>query len=192
MSGDEARAGRALAGDASAGGRPYTYRWPWVAVAAGALLAIFVVGKLPMGRISSSDGLIAQELLDSHLRALLPGHLTDIESSDPQTLKAWFSGKLSFSPPVEDFAAQGFPLVGSRLDSISGRTVAVLVYKRNRHLIDLYCWPSAAPPGSAGTSKLEGYSLVHWTATGSTEWLVSDLSLEELDQLAALVRAPAR
>jgi len=188
LSCDEARA---LGGDATTGGRPYTYRWPWIAVAAGALLAIFVVGKLPMGRISASDGLISQEILDSHLRALMPGHLTDVESSDRQTVKAWFNGKLSFSPPVEDFAAEGFPLAGGRLDSLSGRIVAALVYKRNRHLINLYSWPSGAPPSPPVSSTLEGYHLVHWTVTGSCWWLVSDSNLSELQQLAALVRAHA-
>ena len=144
-----------------------------------------------MIRPSASDSLISQEILDSHLRALMPGHLTDVESSDRQIVKAWFNGKLSFSPAVEDFAAQGFPLVGGRLDSISGRRVAVLVYKRNRHLINLYSWPSAAPPSPPVTSRLEGYHLVHWAAAESSWWLISDLNLAELDQLAALVRAHA-
>lgn len=187
MGNDEARAGRALGSDAGTG-RPYRYRWPWIAVAAGALLAIFVAGKLPLGRISASDGLIPQEILDSHLRALMPDHLTDVRSSDPQTVKAWFSGRLNFSLAVEDFATQGFPLVGGRLDSISRRTVAALVYKRNRHLIELYAWPSGAAPSPPVSSTLEGYHLVHWTATGATWWLVSDLNLAELQQLAALVR----
>ena len=191
MSSDEARTGRALGGDASTG-RPYTYRWPWIAVAAGVLLTIFVVGKLPLGRASSSDRLIPQEILDSHLRALMPGHLTDVESSDPQTVKAWFSGKLNVSPPVDAFAGEGFLLVGGRLDSISGRTVAALVYKRNQHLINLFSWSSAAPPSPPVSSTLEGYHLVHWTVTGSSWWLVSDSNLMELQQLAALVRNHAR
>ncbi|HTS51525.1 MAG TPA: hypothetical protein VMH05_26435 [Bryobacteraceae bacterium] len=186
------RAGQPSGGDANTGGHPYAYRWPWVAVAAGALLAIFVVGKLPLSRTSASDGLIPQEILDSHLRALMPGHLTDVESSDPHTVKAWFKGKLSFSPAVEDFAAEGFPLVGGRLDSISGRTVAALVYERNSQLINMYSWRSGGPSSPPVSSTLEGQSLVHWNAAGSSWWLVSDSKLAELQKLAALVRSHTR
>jgi anti-sigma factor RsiW len=163
--------------------------WPLAAVAASLLLAgIFVDRMVESG---SRRNLVAQEVLDSHLRSLMPGHLADVESTDRHTVKPWFAGKLDFSPPVADFAEQGFPLTGGRLDSVNGRNVAVLVYRRHQHLINAYTWPSAGSPDSAvGKSALQGYNLLHWTRGGVTWWLASDLNSNELESLANLLRGP--
>lgn len=185
------RSGTAPGGDASTSGQPYRHRWPWIAAAAGVLLAIVLAGKLPMGRTPLSGELIAQEILDSHLRSLSPGHLTDIESSGRDALKSWFNGKVDFPPPVEDLMADGFLLAGGRLDSIAGRTVAALVYRRDQHVINVYSWPSSAPLAPAVSSTRDGYNLVHWTQAGSAWWLVSDLRLAELQQCADLLRRGA-
>ena len=173
------------------GSRRAGLRWQWIAVAAAILLAIVVAGRIPIGRTPASGDLVAQEILDSHLRSLMPGHLTDVESSDRHTVKPWFDGKIEFSPPVDDFAPQGFPLAGGRLDSISGQTVAVLVYKRNKHLINVYVWPSTAPAAAPASTASQGYNIIHWTQAGSTWWMISDLNLEELQQLEGFLRGGA-
>jgi anti-sigma factor RsiW len=167
-------------------------KWPWLAAAAAVLLAITLAGRLPLGRQSGSETLLAQEVLDSHLRSLMPGHLTDVESSDRHTVKPWFNGKIDFSPPVVDFAADGFPLAGGRMDSIAGRTVAALVYKRNKHLINVYVWPSSAPESRPAAATLQGYNLLHWTEGGFAWWMSSDLNAEELGQLASRLRQGVR
>ncbi len=185
------RPGAAPGGNATKGDQPYRHRWPWIAAAAGVLLVIVLAGKLPIGRTPGSGEMIAQEILDSHLRSMMPGHLTDLESSDGNAVKSWFNGKVDVSPPAEDLSVEGFTLAGGRLDSISGRTVAALVYRRNQHVINVYSWPSALPLSAAVSSAREGYHLIHWTQAGSTWWLVSDLDLSELQHFAALLRRGA-
>jgi len=163
--------------------------WTMLAVAAAMLLAGVFFGRMLPNRTQPRD-LVAQAVFDSHLRSLIPGHLADVQSSDRHTVKPWFNGKLDFSPPVNDFAAQGFPLTGGRLDSVDGHTVAVLVYQRRLHVANVYVWPA---PGAADTNIAEdsrqGYHLLHWTAAGMNWWLASDVNTDELRTLAGLIRA---
>jgi anti-sigma factor RsiW len=164
--------------------------WPLLAVAASLLLAgIFVDRLVRLNSHPAPESLIAQEVLDSHLRSLMPGHLADVPSSDRHTVKPWFAGKLDFSPPVADFAEQGFPLSGGRLDSINGRTVAVLIYQRHQHVINVYVWPAAGSPNSSvTTTTLQGYNILHWTKGGLVWWLASDLNTQELESLARFIQ----
>jgi anti-sigma factor RsiW len=155
------------------------------ALAASLLIAGFFVGRMQPG-----DNHMEQAILDSHLRSLMPGHLADVQSTDQHTVKPWFNGKLSFSPPVSDFAQKGFPLTGGRADSIGGREVAALVYQHRQHVINVYTWPSSGASGSTITNSVQqGYNLIHWTRSGFEWWLISDLNANELADFAAVLRA---
>jgi anti-sigma factor RsiW len=178
------RAGRSEA-------RPRRFGWQLIAVAASLLLAVYFVARLSPGTLhDSSSNLVAQEVLDSHLRSLMPGHLADVQSTDQHTVKPWFNGKLDYSPPVTDFAEQGFPLAGGRLDSVNGRAVAVLVYQRRQHLINVYMWPvPGVGDAVVNESARQGYNMIHWTRAGMNWWVASDLNSGELGTFVNLVRA---
>ena len=150
-----------------------------MALAAG-LAAVFV---LPVGVGAMPDFVAA------HIRALQPGHLVDVASTDRHTVKPWFDGRLDYAPPVRDFADAGFPLVGGRLDYVAGRPVAALVYGRQKHLIDVFVWPGA----SAGAfGAVQGYNVIAWAQGGMNYRAVSDLNARELVELAGLLRRPER
>jgi anti-sigma factor RsiW len=163
--------------------RDLQWFWKWLAVGATAM-AILAIVLRPMG-ISPNDELVG-EVVSAHVRSLMADHLTDVLSSDKHTVKPWFAGKLDFSPGVTDFADQGFTLVGGRLDYLNGRTVAALVYKHNKHFINVFIWPEA------NTSALEqksyhGYNIISFDANGFQYYLVSDMDEEGLTQLAGLL-----
>ena len=119
------------------------------------------------------------ELIDAQARSLEAQHLVDVQTSDRHTVKPWFNGKVDFAPPVVDLAAQGYPLVGGRLDRIDGRRVAALVFHRRAHVINLFVWPGDAPTAPTLAHK-EGYSLVRWGHGGLTFWAVSDVDSPDL------------
>jgi anti-sigma factor RsiW len=127
---------------------------------------------------------LAEEAVSSHIRSLMANHLADVASTDQHTVKPWFNGKLDFSPPVKDLAEEGFPLTGGRLDYLEGRPVAGLLHRRNRHIINLFVWPSSRSGSRPEAFSIKGYNVVHWTESGMTFWAVSDLNRKELDQFA--------
>jgi anti-sigma factor RsiW len=131
---------------------------------------------------------IAQEALASHVRATLGNRLFDVASSDQHTVKPWLSARLAFSPPVADFSAHGFELMGGRLDYVGGRSVAVLVYQRRKHMIDVFIWP-AREPRVEQTVARDGFNVEHFARGGMSFWLVSDLNRNELGDFARLLAA---
>jgi anti-sigma factor RsiW len=161
--------------------------------AAAAFLCVGFLGW-GIGHVSSlpsGDDPVAQEVFAGDVRALMATNQgIEVRSSDQHTVKPWFAGKLDFSPPVQDFAAQGFPLVGGRRDYLNGRTVAVLVYKRHEHWINLFIWPSPRTEGIQRETR-QGYHLIHWSKEGMTYWAVSDVNLRELQDFVRLVQSEA-
>jgi len=114
----------------------------------------------------------------------------DVASTDQHTVKPWFNGKLDFSPPANDFAKDGFPLVGGRLDYIDGRPVAALVYQHGNHVINVFMWPTTGTATSAERIETEhGYNVEQLMVAGMNCWVVSDLNQQELDKFAELIRA---
>jgi anti-sigma factor RsiW len=165
----------------------------WRPLALAASLAVVALGSWNVALRRGSGERLADEVFASHIRSLMPGHLTDVLSSDQHTVKPWFNGKLDFSPPVYNFAEQGYPLLGGRLDYIDGRAVAALVYGRRKHLINVFLWPATREPyGAARTRDHQGYHLLHWNATDYMYWIVSDLGPAELNEFAHLVQQAAK
>ena len=134
------------------------------------------------------ENTVLAELTSSHVRSLMANHLTDVTSTDQHTVKPWFDGKIDFAPQVKDFRDSGYPLLGGRLDYIESRSVAALVYARQKHMINLFVWPADGSDTAPRAYERNGYHLIQWHAHGMNCWAVSDLNEKELMDFAILSR----
>ena len=53
-----------------------------------------------------------RQAVATHVRATLNNQLIEVASSDQHTVKPWLSARLDYSPPVRDFASEGFRSIG--------------------------------------------------------------------------------
>lgn len=167
--------------------RARTPRWAWGSLAACVTLSAALLWMFVSTRAASDPDLIVREAVSSHIRSLMASHLADVAASDQHTVKPWFAGKLDFSPGVVDFAAEGFPLTGGRLDYVAGRPVAAVVYQRRAHIINLFTCPDGARTRSKQAVQDRGYNAVAWSDGAMRYCAVSDLSAPELMTFADLV-----
>jgi anti-sigma factor RsiW len=159
--------------------------------ATGAAFAAVLAGAFLFQTVHQArSNTIVDQVVASHVRSLLAAHLVDVVSSDQHTVKPWFDGKIDFAPEVRDLSANGFPLVGGRLDYLDGKTVVALVYQRNKHPINLFITPEPTSRSSAPrVMNRRGYNAFSWTNNGMRYWAVSDLNQAELREFTELIRA---
>ncbi len=157
------------------------------AIAATVLLGISAGWNVMQlqSRKNAGDAVV-QEIVSSHVRSLIGDHLLDVPSTDQHNVKPWFNGRLDYAPDVKDFAAEGFALIGGRVDYLDHRPVAALVYKRRQHVINLFVWPSASK--LSAPDAFSGFNLVIWSQAGMQYCAISDMNEAELRQFADLYR----
>jgi anti-sigma factor RsiW len=158
---------------------------------AAVIAAACVISALATWWVTSTAGQqqrLEQDVLAAHVRSLLQERPIQVASSDAHTVKPWFAGRVEFSPDVKDLAAEGFPLLGGRLDYVGGRRVGAIVYKRRLHTINVFMWPSgSAEDVTPGLITRNGYNLLTWSRGGIAYWAVSDLGAGDLRQLQSLM-----
>jgi anti-sigma factor RsiW len=151
------------------------------AIAASLVLTVFR---------NDQEQTIANDVVSAHIRSLQAGHLMDVETSDQHTVKPWFNGKLDVAPPVIDLTAQGFTLLGGRLDYIDGEPVAAVVYRRRKHVINLFVAQRlGAEHAGVNTETIQGYNVRHWSERGLDFWAVSDIAADELEEFGQKIAA---
>ena len=133
--------------------------------ALGAGLSAAIAASLVLAIVPNNQGQeIADDLLSAHLRSLQANHLLDVETSDQHTVKPWFNGRIDVAPPVIDLTAEGFTLLGGRLDYLAG----------------------------AAAESIQGYNIRHWSQNGLDLWAVSDLAGSELDEFVQKIAGNLR
>ncbi|HWH84182.1 MAG TPA: anti-sigma factor [Burkholderiaceae bacterium] len=156
--------------------------WRTAAVSFALGLACAVVVLPVLQRIELNEP-VDVDLVADHVRALRLGPLTEVVATDRHTVKPWFQGRIDYAPPVFDLAAEGFPLIGGRIEHVRGNAVATLAYARHRHVIDLFVWPSAAHQAPVRSVR-KGFNVLHWADGSMQYWAVSDLDRVEMERFS--------
>ncbi len=159
--------------------------------AIGSALSAAIAATLVIGVFRSDQNQqVADEVVSAHIRSLQAGHLMDVETSDQHTVKPWFDGRVDVAPPVIDLTAQGFTLLGGRLDYIDGEPVASVVYQRRKHVINLFVAQRLGIAHAGAIAEtIQGYNVRHWSEQGLDFWAVSDLAGDELDEFVQKISA---
>jgi anti-sigma factor RsiW len=157
-------------------------------VLSGALAASLVVFVMRQ----EEDRRILGDVVSAHLRSLQGDHLIDVQSTDQHTVKPWFNGRLDVAPPVIDLTAQGFTLIGGRVDYVDARPVAAIVYKRRAHVINLFVAQLMGPERRATIEQVQGFNIWRWTRSDLGFWAVSDINAEELQEFGERFEAAVR
>jgi anti-sigma factor RsiW len=148
--------------------------------AAAAVLAFFVL----MPGVNGLPG----DLVNAHVRSLMPGHLIDVESTDRHTVKPWFAGHADVSPVVLDFADKGYRLVGGRADFFEGQRAAAVVYQHGAHVINVFAWADERRSLPRDTTR-NGYHLAFWRSGNLDYCAISDMGWDELTRLVSLLES---
>ena len=166
--------------------------WSFQALAAAAVFGA-VISSAVMMTMEQYDQRenVASQVVAGHIRSLLAPQPFDIASSDRHTVKPWFTARLPASPQVPDLAAQGFALLGGRVDVVGHDPVATVVYRHAAHTVSL---TTLRPGQSVSEQTIAGYNVRSWSDGDFTYVAVSDLPSADLATFqrafAAAVPAP--
>lgn len=160
----------------------------WLGAAGGSALTALAAAMAFIAILPPSAETLAQSVTDAHTAALIRGATIEVASSNHHTVKPWFAGRVDVSPPVADFASDGFTLAGGRSDNVAGVRAAVVVYRHGKHEIDLFVWHDSGAK-LPGESLRHGYRSFFWKNGDLDFAAVSDTERSELVKFTNLVRA---
>ena len=176
----------------AAAGAPFRLRALFKGFAFGSALSAAAAALLMIAVIrSDQDQVIVSDVVSAHLRSLQANHLTDVQTSDQQAVKPWFSNRLGVAPPVPDLTSQGFNLIGGRIDYVLGKAVAAIVYRRSDHVINLFVAQGAQAEQGARVETMQGFNVALWSEKGLNLCAVGDVSAAELEDFHRKFEAAA-
>lgn len=168
-------------------------RWPlWTAAAAVLVVSVGLLTwtLMPVTVSEDADDAMVDAAVAEQQQAVSAQHLTDLVSSDPAAVQAFFKGKLDYVPPVHDYAAQGYALVGARLDKVKDVPAAALTYRHGADYVTVFVCPAEQHKDTdLDTDTQDDYHVVYWTRGGLSFWTVSTLGADEVKRFGELLRS---
>jgi anti-sigma factor RsiW len=160
-------------------------RQPLVYAAAGLVLILSLALNLVFPDLGKED---SREAILRHSSSISADHLVDVFSANPQVVKSWLTGQLDFSPPVINFPSPAYPLLGGRLDVIRNHPVATVIYKNDKDVVSLFCWPTKQEHLVQRDYSSGGYHVSTWSNAECNYILISKLSDRTMNEFIDLFR----
>ena len=101
------------------------------------------------------------DLVNAHVRSLMPAHLIDVESTDRHTVKPWFAGHADVSPAVVDFRRRGLSAGRRPRRLLRSAARGGVVYQHGAHIINVFSWADDRGSLPDDTTR-NGYHLAFW------------------------------
>jgi ferredoxin len=129
-----------------------------------------------------------REYVAAHVRAILGEHLVEVRASDAEAVTRWLAGQGAPAIEVPDLGAAGFGLEGARIDFVSDRSTAAIVYRRRERPMTLFQAPLGETAPLAMRGHRNGYQVLAWTDERFAFVAVSDLPFTDLDAAETAIR----
>jgi anti-sigma factor RsiW len=182
---------RDIEGTASPEPRSRALHWWQMLVVGGSTAVLGALGGwwLAQPRVLET---LPEFAVAQHVASLTPaGPRIDIASSDRHVVRPWFQGRLEFAPMVRDLSAQGFDLVGARLDRLGDRQAVAVVYRLHSHVINVFSWRGRGDPARPEReATVRGFNVIVWSDRDMEFAAVSDTDSAELKRFTAAYRSP--
>ena len=149
------------------------WQQPWIYATAVVALTVCLALRI---LFPDTEKEFARQAVLRHSSSLSTSHLVQVASPNPVVVKPWLTARLDFAPPLVGSPAAGYSLVGGRVDEIENRSVATLVYKHDKDVVSLFCWPPDKEHLSTSERSIEGYRVSTWSNAQCNYVLVSKLS----------------
>ncbi len=154
----------------------------WGYAVAAALSALLTLGFHERQRQIDMVEALKDDAVSVYMRSLQENHLVDLHSGDAAQLASWFSQRLPYRVPVHDLSAQGYELIGGRLEYLYAQPLAALVYKRGDHLINLLVWPISGVDAFPSALLQEDRLRIRFIRNGGSNLcVISDLDVAEFE-----------
>jgi anti-sigma factor (TIGR02949 family) len=160
-------------------------RQPLVYAAAVLVLSVSLTLNRVFPDLGNED---SRQALLRHTNSISADHLVDIVSPNPQVVKSWLTTKLDFPPPVISFPSSAYSLFGGRLDVIQNHSVATVVYKNDKNIVSLFCWPSKKEQLLERDFDSGGYHVSTWSNVECNYILISKVSDRRMNEFVDLFR----
>ena len=168
-------------------GRP-SRRGFWLGAASGASVSALAAGFALLALLPPTAATLSQSIVDAHAAALTGNKTIMVASSNHHTVKPWLAAHAGISPPVTDFAQQGFVLAGGRTDDVAGNRAAVAVYRHGNHDVDLFAWPDRGRP-LPSSGIVRGFRTAFWKAGDLDYAAISDVDALAFQKFTDLAKA---